>query len=249
MTPQHLQNAPILEAVIDIRIAEPSPFELQDMRTVHAAVRDAYPEEVEMRAFQTSFSIGAQGTETNLIAGAKDQGPMGLRLQSADKAQIVQLRRDGYTFSRLPPYTSWQHIKSEAWAMWERYIAVAKPSAATRIALRYINKLDLPLASRDLSEFLTTPPRIPPGIPATISGFLHRTGVDCVDGKFKGWITQAAEPSARNSFVTVYLDFDVAQEGSFPIDTRISETLNQIREIKNAMFFNSITEKTVELYK
>lgn len=248
MKPHHLRNAPILEAVIDVRVAGAKVSESSEFRQIHAAVKDTYPRIEEIRALQATFSIDAsEGAAVS--AGAMDAESVGIRLTSEDERRVVQLRRDGYTFSRLAPYTSWDDIRAESWEMWARYAAVAKPDAVTRIALRYINKLDLPLESRDLSRFLTTPPRIPEGIPATISGFFHRTGVDCVGGKFKGWITQAAEPNANAGLVTVFLDFDVAQEGSFQIGDEIDSTLSELREIKNSMFFSSVTEKTLEMYR
>ncbi len=248
MKPRHLPNAPILEAVIDIRVAGAKVTDEAEFRAVHDRVRQEYPGIDEIRTFQATFPVDQAGAH-NVAAGAKDLGSAGIRFLSADKKQIVQFRRDGYTFSRLAPYTSWKQIRKESSTLWKEYLRIAQPAAATRVALRYINKLDLPPPSQDLSDFLTTPPQLPKGIPATISGFFHRTSVDCVNGKFKGWITQAVEPSSQAGGVTVYLDFDVAREGTVPIGDEIEATLNEIRDIKNAMFFSSVTKKTVEMYE
>src|SRR5258708_482458 len=64
-----------------------------------------YPLALAQRAFQQEFQIGinqpAQGS-------FQDLGLKGFRLQSRDNLQITQFNRDGFAFSRLQPYESWQ---------------------------------------------------------------------------------------------------------------------------------------------
>jgi hypothetical protein len=71
--------------------------------------------------------------------------PIGWRFVSPDKLHVFQARLNGFTFSRLPPYVDWESFRTEARRLWDLYRAVANPIAPTRIAVRYINRLDLPL--------------------------------------------------------------------------------------------------------
>lgn len=44
--------------------------------------------------------------------------PDGFLLSSSDKLRIVQARLDGFTFSRLAPYETWERLRDEAKSAW-----------------------------------------------------------------------------------------------------------------------------------
>ncbi len=63
---------------------------------------------------------------------------------SEDEVKLVQFRLDGFTFNRSKPYTSWEQVFPEAFGLWKEYVSLAAPEFVNRIAVRYINRLDLP---------------------------------------------------------------------------------------------------------
>ena len=64
------------------------------------------------------------------------KGPqlLGYRLDSADGLNVAQVRIDGFTFSRLMPYESWDRMVEDAWVVWKRYLATSRPLGIERIA-------------------------------------------------------------------------------------------------------------------
>src|ERR1700722_10937730 len=111
----HYENAPISEALIDIRVHVPNAISLEALESMHARIKDDYPRK-EMRSYiQGQFSMG------EAVGAAATRTPMGYAFSSADGKQIVQARLDGFTFSRLKPYGTWSNLRDESRRLWDIY--------------------------------------------------------------------------------------------------------------------------------
>ena len=63
-------------------------------------------------------------------------------------------------------------------------------------------------------------------------------------------ITQAMERGTEANTVNVILDIDAYKLGRFdPESEELGVVLGQLRELKNTIFFGSITEKTARLFE
>jgi uncharacterized protein (TIGR04255 family) len=178
---------------------------------------------------------------------AEDLGFYGLIFKTDDQRRIAQFRRDGFTLNQLAPYTNAEALIAEAMRLWALYRAAVEPSAIVRVAFRYINSLSLPYAQGDdFRRFLTAPPDMPDDAPQSVSSFLNR--VVAHDGEDTVILTQRLESApARSDPVT--LDIDVFRSGEFsPDGVELVAVLQRLRELKNRVFFASLTEEAVELF-
>ncbi|MBZ5551041.1 MAG: TIGR04255 family protein [Acidobacteriia bacterium] len=152
------------------------------------------------------------------------------------------------TYNKLEPYTTWEEVFSEAYRLWHLYIESAKPLDVTRLAVRYINRLRLP-APVQLSKYLAAPPVLPPPIPQTIREFLTRVVVFESEHNSSAIITQAVEAALDPTLTPVLLDIDAFREATIaPGDPLMPQMFEELRRLKNDIFFASITEHTVEMY-
>ncbi|MDH3975579.1 MAG: TIGR04255 family protein [Deltaproteobacteria bacterium] len=239
---RHLKNAPITEALIDFKVKLPSDFRIQGFESL---ILDRYPKRIEQRKYQTKLHIKkdeqlTQDTEYDIG---------GYFFKSEDEKNIVQFRKDGFSFSRLNPYTKWNDIFEEVRNLWDIYTSKASPELITRIATRYINRFDLALPI-DVDDYLTSPPKIPENINGNIGGFLSRVVVNNPGLKYTSIIIQALEMSAIPDNVTVIFDIDVFKQHDFELDDdSLWPIFEQFRDEKNRIFFESITEKTAGLFE
>lgn len=245
-TQRHLENAPITEALIDLRVKLPANVKTGAFLDLGATLHDRYPNTQEGRIVQSGFEVKAgEGP----LTFAKDKGIHGYLFSSADGLNVAQFRLDGYTFNRLRPYTSWESVFPEAWSLWQLYSERTSPEFVSRVAVRYINRLELPLPIQDLSRYLTAPPEVPEGLPQTMSGFLTRVVIQEPDTSLAANITQSLE-GGEGQYVTIILDIDVYKTEQFEVrDERIERTFKQLRNLKNRIFFSSITEETMGLFE
>lgn len=241
-----LRNAPIREAIIDLRVAP--TIEPSKVAKVVEGLKGTFPKQDTLRQGTFGFEIASGELKTSTI----ESGIRGSLLASEDGKYVVQMRSDGFTFSRLPPYETWEVMRQMAAPLWDTYVSGAGISTVSRIAVRYINVMPLPLPIGDFDEYLTAPPEIPAALPQELAGFFSRVIIVNRNVDALAVVTQALEPQADQK-VPVILDIDAYRE--IPAaewganDPRIWETLDQLREFKNQIFFESITEKTAELFE
>jgi len=137
----HYTRAPILQAVIDFGVdnGEGTPLEIFDS--------------AKWAGF-SDFTDRTPLYQANIEFSSEDQSPTATRTQlgfqyaSADKKRVVSARLNGFGLMRLPPYESWEPFCEEARKLWKSYVAVRNPKSVNRVAVRYINRLELPLPKR-----------------------------------------------------------------------------------------------------
>lgn len=243
----HLSNAPITEALIDIRVAAPDGADIGSLAAFGEAIRENYPERRERVRWHGHLTFSLKESPT---LDTESRAPDGYLFTSKDGRQVVQGRLDGFTFSRLKPYLKWEELRDNARALWNEYCLAAKPESVTRVSVRYNNHLEFPIPFDDLSEWIETLPKIAPDLPQTMDGFFLRLHLPFETPEGFVNLTQKIEPGEYHTHIPLLLDIDAFLPVNLkPGDGMIWEHLEQLREIKNRVFFGSITPKTVELYR
>jgi uncharacterized protein (TIGR04255 family) len=243
--PRHLANAPIREALIDIAVKLPKDANLALLRTLRDRVAADYPQNSELGHAELELVLS---DERNRITQTKTA--LGYRCQTKDGNKIVQFRLNGFTYNWLRPYQTWEDLRDTAQGLWRAYQEVTKPVSVTRVALRYINNVEIPLPFKDFREYLATPPNIPAELPQKVTRFLSRVSIVQETSAFSAIITQAFEGivgGAKN--VTVILDIDTSKRADFANDEEIRQALEGLHIFKNDIFFNSLTEEAVRLFE
>ena len=243
---ERFPKAPITEALLDIRASLPAGTSLDTLARLQEPLRERYPTRRERRSWEGMLQMGPGGAiEMRQKAGGVD----GYLLVSADGRQLVQARLDGFTFNRLRPYGAWSAFRDEARETWKRYSDLARPEGVSRIALRYLNRIEIPTTATDFKEYVLTTPEIAPGLPQGLTGFLMRLIIPMERFEAMAIITETIEPS-RQDVIPLILDIDVFVEKPFrPDSSEIWETLETLRECKNTVFFRSVTDRAKELFR
>jgi len=243
---RHLSKAPAREALIDIQFESSVSLDTIDRFT--AAAERSFKRRTNLS--EAFFGIRSDGSSTRT-----GHSIIGRRLDSENPPHVLQCRETGFTFSRLSPYGEWGELRAEAKRWWDLFYSEIGPRTVTRIAVRYVNAITLPLPVGDFSEYLVCPPRLPAALPQAVSGFLQRVIVPDEISNCTSVITQVLEdkPAVGNdgSSITVLLDIDVFRMTHF-VDSNIADVwtgLDELRMQKNRMFFEHLTEKAMEIFE
>ncbi len=173
-------------------------------------------------------------------------------MESSDSQFVFQAQLTGFTLSRLKPYETWESLVHEAHLAWESYVKVAAPTVITRVAVRYINRVEIPLSAfGQFEDFLTAGPNVPEPLPQGVAEFLSRVVVHEPATGAAVIITQALEPeNPTNRTAPVILDIDVFKQTEFAVESNdYWELLDRFRILKNDVFFSCLTPKALELFK
>jgi uncharacterized protein (TIGR04255 family) len=241
------KSAPIMEAVIEVRLAPVESFKDEWLKELGASLRSRFPKQVEMRRVEMGFAFGA---------GADQQAnfrthntPFGLRLSKDDDSRILQIRRDGFAYSHLAPYTDWATFRGEAYPLWEQYRKVAAGGALARCGLRYINRIEIPGERVEIEDYFALYPKIPAAMPnPDIAGMLMNLTLPQPDLECGATITQALTDPAKKDHMSVILDIDLFRENLVKwSDSEVWSYFDKLRHRKNEMFEGCITDRTREL--
>lgn len=242
---QHYSKAPITEAIIDVRTRLPETIGLGDLERLHGAIKVDYPKKGSRNLVEGQFKAQKAGVS----ASAKSKS-VGFLFQSEDQKQIVQMRLDGYTMSRLAPYDRWEAFRDEARRLWMIYRKTAKPEEVLRLAVRYINRIDIPLPFRDLKDYLRTGPEVAPGLPQVLTGLFMQLTIPQNDIRCTAMLTEALIEPATEGVASIVLDIDLFRTDDVPqSDDAVWEFFETLHERKNEIFEECITENTRELIR
>jgi uncharacterized protein (TIGR04255 family) len=235
-------KAPITEALIDIQAkltpgAKPAAFE-----ALAAAEAGNYPKKsnILQGAFRLQVGPGVQGSSSS-------HKLLGVRISDPEQKQLVQLRVNGFTMSRLNPYQGWHKLQPEAKRLWTLYKEALHPTEVTRVAVRFINRIDLPNDVTDLEQYITTVPRLGQGLHSSIDQFFMQLQLPQNDLKAMLVLTEARAQGPADK-LSILLDIDVFRDNEIPQDEDgLWQLLERFHVRKNEIFEASITEETRSL--
>jgi uncharacterized protein (TIGR04255 family) len=237
-----LARAPITEAMIDIRVEQAPGASPDDLRALHPFLAVDYPQIAERK----SLAVRIRGADPQMVTRSAPT-PDGFFFKSTDGRQVVQARSDGFAFSRLRPYKSWSGLRLEAQRLWDQYARVTKPARIVRVGVRYVNRIDLPQPFNTDDYFRTTL-HLPDELPQLISSMFLRFSLMYPEGTAD--VTLAIASDTPPDAVAVIFDIDVSRELSLaPASTEVWALLDRFRLVKNDIFFNSLTPRTLELFR
>lgn len=240
-------NAPITEAILDLRVQLPEEVNLAQLAAFYNSVKERYPNKRERQSWQGGLKLNSAG---NVEVLESQGGPDGYLFTSLEGKQIVQARLDGFTFNRLKPYDRWETFRDQARDLWQLYVEVAQPRQITRTALRYINRIEIPLPMRDFKDYILTVPEIAAELPQGLAKYLMQLVIPEPEIPATAIITEAMEPSPDSTKVPLILDIDVFCSKVFEVkDRALWQVFEKLRDLKNNIFFRSITDKTKELFR
>lgn len=242
---ERFRNPPIEEAVIDFRISAEDEGLLGRLDQLADALADRYP----ARDVQVMFEGRIRFEEDEEPQIEQRPGAVvGYRVKSKSGREVVYLRRVGFTFSRLRPYDSWEALYGEAWPLWEKYLEAARPRAVTRVATRFVNRLRLPPVLYT-EDYFTTPIWLPDGVPDHLTAFSYSYLVKTGDDAYaRAKLESEASKDPDHSLVLFDIDCYVNRSRP-PNDADIPDDLAKLRDIKNRIFFETLTPKTKELFR
>lgn len=241
-------NAPITEALIDIRTELPPEIDLNILDSFHSEIKGEFPDKKQRQKWAGALEFKS-GEDPKVKSD--QSGLDGYLFKSEQGKKIVQARLDGFTFNKLKPYESWSAFSDEAKEHWNKFVFLAKPKAITRIALRYINRIEVPCESSaiDLEKYLHTYPVVPTSAGCAVSNFLMRL---ILKNKRIGAqaITHLTVEEIKDNMLPIILDIDAFMESPIGLNNEnLWEKMSSLRDFKNSVFFESITETTKELFR
>jgi uncharacterized protein (TIGR04255 family) len=238
---RHYSHAPITEAIIEVTCDLDPKVTLEDLARV------ADPDK-----FSASPAIAISGridVTPEGITGDTSGEQIGHVLRRHDGKRAVQSRLNGFAYSFMAPYENWETFSAEAWQQWQSYTAIAHPTRAARIGVRYINKIDVPQPTIEIKDYLRTAVDVSPYLPQLTSRYFLQVVVPLLNFDSTATITSTMVPPPSEEHTSLILDIDAWREVDISFATsvgeeRLREALNELHDAKNYVFEACITDAT-----
>jgi len=246
-----LRKPPIVEALIDIRFNVPETTKLTDLRAVCEFFAAEFPSFEERKTGSAKIEFrGAEGIKVEAPAPEVSHFIRNNSTANSQATRSIAIQRDGITVSHISNYGGWNDLIALTSRLFKQFIQVANPIATIRLGARYINKIELPLTTFDFDNYFTCGPKLPQAVPQVVFEFHYRTGIIGESSFLKAWINQYLMKKVTDHFPSVILDIDVFQSERYPpIWNDIAEPLEKIHDLKNRLFFGSLTDLALDAYK
>ncbi len=237
-------NAPIIEAILDIRVILAPGVSIEVFDGFYETIKPKYPLRKNKMHFEASFNLGPKGA----LVEKKIDTLEGYLFDSKE-GRIVQARLNGFTLNKLRPYQNWASMKQEAKELWNLYWSITKPLKISRIGLRFINRIEIPLPIDNFQEYFVTFPNLSSEIPQGIASFFMRLVIPKPEIEATSIIIETMEDEQGGKLPIIF-DIDVFIEKDYiGNEERMWSDFDNLRFFKNEIFFRSLTEKTKEIFK
>jgi len=237
-------NAPITEAIIHLLVQAPDGISVSELARCHEGEEKSYPIRKEIQVGRGLFEVGRR------VSAAASAQHVGFIYTSSDQKQVYQARLDGFSFSRLAPYESWQPFCKEGRRLWQIYRECLKPVAVTRLAVRYINRLDISGDRIEIKDYLRTMPEIAEGLPQSLDGYFMQLQMPMDDVRCKLLLNQTIGESPKAGCLSLILDIDLFRsEDISKDDESIWQVFETLHVRKNEVFEACITDRARELFE
>jgi uncharacterized protein (TIGR04255 family) len=235
---RHLNNAPIIEAIIGIELNDVLPSDvLAVFSQLPSDLARSYPSKTDIVQGNFSFELLANRTSSS-------QEPIGFFFKSSDNTQVFHAKRNGFAFSRLFPYESWQSFRDEARRLWGFYRQCVGPAIPNAFTVRYINKLFLPLADQ-IEKYLQVYPALPKAYPGMQTSLI-RLQFAIPEHLGIATVQQLRLPNEKPNFATMLFDNEFRIPCLGLEDSEIWKNIEKIRDLKNEFFFEALTEEFIK---
>ncbi len=247
-----LTHPPIVEMVVDIDCDLPADIKFADLEgRARERYLDRYPG--FRRRLRQPPRSGDSHQPLNIGEATAAFQLLG------EEPQLVQLRRDGFSFNRFAPYTDLDEYLPEIERTWRIFVDLVSPVTIRRIGLRYINRILLPSGEGivNLDEYLCLDSKLPEEIALKFTSVLNEySAIEDVTGhevKVRMVIDERETLPWLRENQPLPVIFDIAGSHRESYDPQIWEniesTIFALRRMANAIFRSSLTERCLNLFR
>ena len=248
-TEYKLPHPPIVEAVLDIECDLPPGQDIVSFENdARACFSERYP------IFRTQVvqlhQIAAKPGESPEIS--VHQNVQALQFLQDDEKQLIQMRKEGFSFNRLSPYTSLDDYLPEIERTWHLYLGLAKPLQIRAIRMRFINRILLPLEDGqvDLDKYLIIAPRLPEEDKLKFVSFFNQHAALDVETGSQVNIVLTTQPPEGGSLPVIFDNTVLFAEHRESDDWDwILSKIQVLRHLKNRIFRKALTETCLNLFQ
>jgi uncharacterized protein (TIGR04255 family) len=166
-------------------------------------------------------------------------------------SHVLQVFVNGFSLSQVSTtYSGWEALSKVFFDLWSKFTAQFEITNIFTLSVRYINRLQIPSSLEFASEYWL--PAVP-GIGKSLglsSGYFSKVDFALANTSAKVGLAQMLETvPAPTGYINLIADILISIQKDYKVgDSAILKEFESLREYKNVVFFDNLTEKGLKLY-
>lgn len=242
-----LGNSPITMALFQMKFAK-GDTKLDDFLIHEEQLRESLPyrkDNIEASInFHSSPPLG-----TSKITGTSNAHIQSYTYLSEDKKSKLIIGEELFTYIDEHPYKGWDTFKPNIRKYIELYASILKDHTISQISLRYINQFIFGSFENPTEYFktLVSTTEEENQLPFPLLRYGFKLVFNVPDTEIHSVVNQNLVNDISNKYYYLF-DIDVVSKKNQIFGTQaILDCIDEIREIKNTIFFTNVTSKTLDL--
>jgi uncharacterized protein (TIGR04255 family) len=236
-------HPPITEATIELRFRE--RLNQNQVAATSRHLTQHYPHEGEFKFVLVSVDMGHD-------AATVQRELSGFRRVNDDNTTVCVITEVYLATSVLAPYPGWNQFLPMVQRNYEILRREVGVAAVSRIGIRNINRIDIPLphdgGAIRVSDYLRCYPEFPSDF-QPVTGFALQGMAQLPDDRLAVTINQARIESPLIDHESIVLDIDVGRTDDIPFRAEAMwEVVGMMRIKKNMLFEACLTDRARELF-
>lgn len=246
MTPEFekFKHPPIKEAVFILNFASPVPTDKLNSLTNNSALKAKYP--FFQKSIQNNFKFNNSAKSQSASIENLLDGYV-FKTSEHSPEWILQTKRNYFSLHKVESYNCWEDLIIELKSIFE-ILAVVFGNELTlkEVAIRYINHIPIQPDQNLKSWFKLLPAEIE-GIPISYNKFFQQISIH--ENDLNGVVIQSV--LEINKLLNFVIDVRVSKviENQTVSSDELDKLFSDIRNLKNNIFFNIITEELKPLFR
>ncbi len=240
-------NPPIIEIVCEFRFEVEDPNDLTVPGRFYERIQSDYPIKEEFHEFEVGLEFSKSKKELQQKLRAK---MLGMQYKSKDGKEIIRVAPNFVSAHRLPPYPTWEAFFPIAKRAFETFRYIVQPKGIERVGVRYIDRIEIPQTSFELSEYLMIYPQKPEGIGRSIGRLFMRLEIPFNEGRdvLVIMIHNPLGSPAGKTWIILDWDYALVQPSKLKMDSILSWVEEAHDRVIEA-FEKSISDASRQLFE
>ncbi|CCW33861.1 TIGR04255 family protein [Chthonomonas calidirosea] len=237
------KTPPLIEAVCEFRLTSDTPWDLTIPGLFYEKVKGTFPLREQSVRQEVVLSEGPQGLQQEIRTSER------IVLFTEDRKMLIQLGPRLLAVNVLRPYPTWQGFKAKIEMAWENLKETLRIEGLERIALGYINRVELPSPEVKLLEYFEFYPFVGPRLPQNLASFIVGGEFPFVEGRDRCRIQIAPVLASSEEMSAFMLNIDYLTQ---PRAVKVSDVLGWVEEAHSRVeevFEGCITDRLRELFE
>lgn len=238
-----LSKPPVVVALFQLKFLQ-GEISLASVEDVDGAMRALYPNRMNNLSANIDMPSVPLPIGTSQFSGTTQLASITYFTQ--DQTKKVNITKQDITYSQEGLYHGWDEFKAEINVLLEQITPLLERHVVTRTSIRFINRFEME-QFEDPEDYFKTMISVTKDdvLPIPVAKYGFKLTLNVSDNAYA--IVNQNLDKINDKYVYLF-DIDVLDRRNLLFERlEISNVMEELREVKNQIFFGNVTEKTLNL--